>query len=368
MWRTIKNIILLTLPSLVIVLLVLELFFRYVIPASDSPRGYFNEKDKIYCLSNKKVQGVYTIGRFAEVKGKWRINNMNWNSPIDYVPVKDKKLIAVIGDSFIESFQVNTDENYPSLLRKDLEPEFQVYSFGKSGAPLSQYVNMSRYVNKYFNPDILIFNIVHNDFDESIKELFPENYFFLQVSVGNNDSIFETEPRPNYSFVQYKPLKGIIYKSALFRYLYINLNAADIRNSASAKKNKSNSHFEANVESNKLMESKPLISLSTNYLVKTIKKENPEKRIIFIFDAPRESIYKNTANESSILWMHEMLKVICEKNKIEYIDLTPLMQQDYSKNKKKFNSDIDGHYNQYGHRFVTTVLENYLKTENYGFN
>ena len=64
-----------------------------------------------------------------------------------------------------------------------------------------------------------------------------------------------------------------------------------------------------------------------------------------------------------------MVKSICEKNHVEYIDLTQEMNRDYLINNKKFNSEFDGHWNEYGHKFVSDVLYNYLKnTESYGFN
>ena len=108
--KALKNILIVTLPSIVIVFLLLELIFRIAIPATDPPMGYFNEKEKIYSFSNQREEGQITIGRFAEIRSQWRINNMNWNYPIDYHFVEGKKLIAVIGDSYIEAFQVDADE------------------------------------------------------------------------------------------------------------------------------------------------------------------------------------------------------------------------------------------------------------------
>ena len=186
--KTLKNILFATLPSILVLLIILEAFFRIVIPASDPPRGFFDEKEKMYSFSNKKEKGVITIGRFAEIRVRWRINNMYWNYPIDYYPVDDKKLIAVIGDSYIEASQVNVGENYPYLLRGKLINDYEVYAFGMAGAPLSQYLHISRYVNRHFNPDILIFNLVHNDFDESIQELFPIDCHFLKLSIKKSSS------------------------------------------------------------------------------------------------------------------------------------------------------------------------------------
>jgi hypothetical protein len=36
------------------------------------------------------------------------------------------------------------------------------------GVPLSQYLQMARYVRIHFNPDIFVINVVHNDFAESL--------------------------------------------------------------------------------------------------------------------------------------------------------------------------------------------------------
>ena len=357
--KGLRNIFLVSLPTLVVLLLIFELFFRFVIPASDPPGSYFYDDEKMYSFRNNREKGYNTIRRFAEIKAKWRINNMNWNYPIDYYPVKDKKLISVIGDSYIQAFEVDVDKKYPFLLRNKLYPEYEVFAFGKSGAPLSQYLHVSRYVNKHLDPDILIFNLVHNDFDESIYELHPSYHYFLQLSYNEDEDIFtETIPSPNYSFAQFNFWKRTLYKSALYRYLYRNLNVSNIRQQFIASSR--NDQFEANIDPAKLKEKKNLIKKATNYLVEKIMEENIDKRIIFIFDAPRHAVYSNTLEESNVLWLHDMMKELCQKYNAEFIDLTEPMKEDFVEKGKKFNSELDGHWNEYGHEFVAKVLYEYL--------
>jgi len=115
--QTLKNILTVTFPAFLFTCIVLEFFFRWVIPASNPPMGFFDEKEKIYSFSNEKQEGTITIGRFAQIRTTWRINNRNWNYPIDYHRIDNKNLIAVIGDSYIEAFQVDVDQNYPYLLK-----------------------------------------------------------------------------------------------------------------------------------------------------------------------------------------------------------------------------------------------------------
>jgi hypothetical protein len=356
--RTIKNILLATLPTLIILLIVFEVFFRTIIRADEPPRTIFDEGEKMLCFSNKKDKGLCTEGRFAEIKANWRINNMHWNYPVDYFPEKKKKLIAVIGDSYIEALQVDVDKKYPFLLRDMIKDKYEVYAFGISGAPLSQYLNISRYVNRHFNPDILIFNIVHNDFDESIQQLNPGRNYFLKVSIDNDGLISETIPVTNHSLPQYKPWKMLLYKSALFRYLFLNLHIKDKEFRVVNKK------YEANVNIHDLNAHKELIIRATEYLVKTIRDENKEKRIIFIHDAARDKIYNNTLNESKLLWINEMLDRLCKNNRIEYINLAPVMQKEYMANHKRFEFGIDMHWNEYGHRFVADYLYEYLNRNN----
>jgi hypothetical protein len=199
--------------------------------------------------------------------------------------------------------------------------------------------------------------MVHNDFDESIYEMYPNKFYFLQVSVKKGDSISETMPSPNYSSGQYQPWKRLIYRSALFRYLYLNLQLSlkitDFRQGLLARKHH---NYEANISVDRVKENKTLIFKATNYLVETIRKENMDKRVIFVLDAPRKAIYNNKLDESNVLWMHEMMKTICLKHNVELVDMTPFMVEDYRDHTIKFNSSLDGHWNEYGHEFVANVL------------
>ena len=55
-----------------------------------------------------------------------------------------------------------------------------------------------------------------------------------------------------------------------------------------------------------------------------------------------------------------MMDEICSKNNVEYLDLIPLMEEDYRINRRMFNYELDGHWNEYGHEFVARVLYDYL--------
>ncbi len=349
----IKNLLFVTVPTILIILIILELVFRIAVSESDMPVGFFDENDKMFLFYDKGGRGM-TAGSTGETDVVWRINNMGWNYPIDYDQTDNKKMIAVIGDSFIEALLINVDKNYPYLLHRMLFPDYRVYAFGKSGAPLSQYLHISRYVNKYFNPDILIINVVHNDFDESIYELYPKKTQFMQLSINKDKHISEISPRgdPKISFERFRWWKKLLYRSALFR--YVSRQSIAVGNRAFLRFYPTN--FEANVRVDKINEHRDSIYLAVNYIVEKIRTENKDKRIIFLLDGSRYAIYNDRLDYSKVLWMHEMMKQVCSVHNAEFYDLNPVMLADYKANKTMFNSETDGHWNEYGHSFVAEFL------------
>ena len=326
--KVFRNILIVTIPALLGLFLVLELFFRFIIPASDPPQAFFDEKELMYRFDTSEEDGLCTFGKFAQQKAHWRINNFGWNSPIDYVSKNKRKRIAIIGDSYIEAFQVGCDKSYPSLLRNKIGNVFDVYSFGKSGAPLSQYLHISRYVNKYFNPDVFIFNVVQNDFAESILGLRSSRTYFLTLNVNNN-SIEENKPVPNYSFSQYHFKKRLLKKSALFRYICFNLKIKQTIQSMNMKYKKKRNRFNANIDVYIVKKNRKKVLLATRYILNRIKVENPNKRIIFLIDAPRQDIYNNNIDSSSVIFLNKMLKKLCLEYNFKCLDLAEPMRRDY---------------------------------------
>jgi len=64
---------------------------------------------------------------------------------------------------------VPQDKSFHGLLQDELVDKCNVYSFGMSGAPLSQYVAWMKHANRNYTPFIFVFNIIGNDFDERYR-------------------------------------------------------------------------------------------------------------------------------------------------------------------------------------------------------
>ncbi|MFA5336888.1 MAG: SGNH/GDSL hydrolase family protein [Candidatus Omnitrophota bacterium] len=339
--------------NIIFCIFVLELFFRFVIPASNVPMSYFYEKDKMYAYSNKQKDGVNTIGKTAGIKAKWHINKQGWNYPIDYQKT-DKKLIAVIGSSHVTALQVDCDKKFPYLLRKKLGKMYEVYGFGHDGAPASQHLWISRYLDKHFNPDIFIYDITNGSLEWSAFILNDVSQCYLTLTVGEDGKIAEITPKINCAFRQYRKSKGFWRKSAFLRYLYFNLKLdAYFQNCL---ENRSKAQSLCKTKSQEI----PLEEL-IEFLFGKIREENPDKRIIFILIPPPEIIYVPDIKNEKFALFRKTINKISGKHNIEIIDLTLPMHEDYKLHKKKFTFDIDLHWNEYGHEFVASLLYQYLQ-------
>jgi hypothetical protein len=359
MKKTLKNILFVTIPMLLVLFLLLEIISRIFFPGSDVPKTIYDEKDGLVKYSREYgKRGTWTKGNLAQQRGRWRINNDGWNSAIDYTPEKKPGVtrVAVIGDSYIEAWQVDAEKNYPALLGKSLGDKYEVYSFGVSGSPLSQYLHVSRYVEQKYSPDIYIFNLVHNDFHESIKGLaYIPQYMTVQM---DNDSTF-TEVKPVKPERTHNKVPGgiVLRKSSLFRYLYYNLNLMDKFRSKKA----GAKEVEMNVAVSDVVGKQDSLRAVTKYVLGKIKTELGNKQVLIVMDGPRRNIYNGDLEQSKVKHLNTMVDSLTRQLSLPLIDLTPYMMKDYQQNKKRFETDYDNHWGEYGHEFAASVLYQYFK-------
>lgn len=354
-----KNILWVTIPTLLFCFLIAEfLVFRFFIPACTPPLYCFDEQFKLVHFQ-PQTSGLFTAGRGAQLRSRWRANNYGWNSEVDYVPAAGagKPLVAVIGDSYVEALQVEVAERFPAVLQRLMGDDFLVYSFGISGAPLSHYLHMSRYVNQVFKPQTLIILVVHNDFYESLASLHRKPMFH-QIS-WQNGSFTEIPPVP----FENSPLLRICRGSAVFRYLEMNCGISALLKNISVKLNRSKKEptYNANIDVNAVAQERELIRWGVGYLVSCIRRENPEKKIIFMMDAPRFDIYAHTLEKSNVWWLHEILEDACRTNGMEFLDLTVPFAQHFEKFHQYLETGVDAHWNRLGHHLAARALWDRLK-------
>lgn len=356
MKKIIFNFLFITVPSLIVLLLILELVTRIFLSPSDIPDITFDSTLGIRYVPNQR--GVYMVGN--EVKGEYRINSQGWNSPSDYVGKKTSFRVAVIGDSYVGALQVDYDKSYPYLLEKRIGR--QVYTFGRAGANLIQYANVLRYVKKHYTPDLVIINIVHADFIESI------------YGYGRKD-MAAVKPL-NGSFVKVAPecgsnmhLKRLLRKSAFVRYLIVNLMIHKrsklvkyILHGDLCRRETGINLYEANVNMSDLERilNKELLARLTEYAFGGWSKLHP--KIILVMDTNRRAIYagKDPRKTAVHTLINRTAARTADKLGIPIVDLTDVFESKWKKEKHRFEFNVDNHWNTYAHGVVADAVSKRL--------
>jgi len=350
----IRNLLVLTAPSLIAVVLVLELVLTFIIPAAEFPYYYYDPNEHILRFSTtEQREGVFTIGPLAQQRGQWKINNAGWNSAIDFLETKRKRRIAIIGDSYVEALQVNVEDSLAGQLRQMLSPDVEVYAFGISGAPLSQYLQMARYARDHFDPDILVVNVVHNDFDESLCSVKRQAGMLCLEADGDR-----MREAPILAY-QPNPVLRMLRHVAIIRYAAVNLQLPTLIQRAFRGKKKNPEH-NANIDVQEVYYHESGIKQVTDYVLKTLQHENRGKSVVFLIDAPRRDIYAGTLGQSNVFWLNELLIRKCGEFGFDVIDLTGEFAKLFEAHHVHFESQYDGHWNEYGHKTAARKLYDHL--------
>jgi len=366
-----SNIIKITLPTLVILFLFLEIIFRFSPIIPDELPWNIRANDKLLTFNPKeKSSGIFLVEN--QIK-HWKLNNQGWVSHIDYDTVKTKYRICIIGDSFVEALQVNTGKAFHSLLHEELKDSVDVYGIGTSGAPLSQYLYLAEYTVKKFKPDLLIFNIIHNDFLESIYELNPNrNNFFWTFKKTASDKWVPISPIPSKKsesiLASIKKILGVYskvycvlryYKHRIIQISKLNkqqhIFKANFEQIDSLKNEKG---YVANIDVKSILLHQKDITLITNYILKEINKKFPRIKKLFVMNATKALVYNQQQEKIPIL--NDLMAKSCEAYHLDFLDITPYFQKNYLENKTRFDFKSDIHWNEYGHKVVSEIILQFL--------
>ena len=354
--RALAKLALVTAPTVVASLAVAEVALRVVVPAAEFPLATYDARHGIMKNDVRGPRaGVYTIGPAARTRARWRLNDDGWNSAVEYPARRTpgRPRVVLVGDSYVEALQVDVDRNVGAVLRGALGGGTEVFALGISGASLSQYLQMSRYAARVYRPDVLVINVVHNDFDASVRTLVPLPSGLQFEPAG--DWVREVAPVP------YAPsrLRRLLYHSALVRYVFKNCRGADVPARLAAALGVAPppaTPANANADPDRLRRNAPLVRRTVDAVVRTMRAENPGTRIVFMMDAPRADLYAGTLATSTVGWLTPMLRRAVEAHGCEFVDLTPTFARDWTRHHRLLNDRDDFHWNEVGHRLAAEAL------------
>ncbi|MDP8207528.1 MAG: hypothetical protein P9L92_12750 [Candidatus Electryonea clarkiae] len=331
-----------------IILLVVasEIALRTVVHASLAPYAkQDNEFNIMHYDTSKTRTGIFSVGRLAQEQGHWRVNNYGWNSIFDYVSAekRDKPLIAVIGDSYTNALLCDTDQRIDWALKEQVGNKYDVYSFGYGGIFLAGTIDVAPYVEKYFDPDVVVFLITKNTVKNSLKRYDSSP---LHKQLRHTGEGIEEVPPGKYRAVPYRRLAR---KSALVRYIMLNTyifqDPLDEDNSTDS--------IDQNEEK--------IIQDAADYIVTELNDKLPGKELVFLVDMDRVALYDDENTRPEHLKTSLRLEKACQPfENCHVLDLTDPFYQYYHETSKKLNFKNDTHWNPTAYRIAAETIYSFL--------
>ncbi len=175
-----------------------------------------NASNPIYRCEPKRRVFLSNFWNFS-LQNTIQVNNYGFVSDLDYDSGDKRPLVAIVGDSYLEALFVPWPQTFAARLHHSLAPSARAYAFGKSGAPLSQYLIYAQYAQEHFKPSALIVIVVGNDFDQSLLKYknTPGFHHFVKDSNGRLQLL-----RVDHEI---SPTIKVLRHSALARYLLFNV-------------------------------------------------------------------------------------------------------------------------------------------------
>lgn len=311
--------------------------------------------------AGRRQPGQYTWSRrwnFAVVN-RVRVNNYGFVSDHDYDAAAESPLLAVVGDSFVEAVMVPYGQTCAGRLADRLAPRVRVYSFGVSGAPLSQYLAYAQYVREEFRPGRMVFVVVANDFLESLVEYswgYPFTYFAEDDAGGLTRVTVPAAPPSRW--------RRIGQKSRLFRYLYGNLELGGVLRVAMSRRGEGSAPADGSSpllvsELDRPAQERMGLVADSKRAIDRFFELLPEAsgmvpaQVAFVVDGPRSSLYSDEARgrlQGSLLDLNRRHFIAAaEARGYEVVDLLPAFADHWRVNGARFDWPSDTHWNALGH-------------------
>jgi hypothetical protein len=335
----------------------LEGVFR-LLPVSDPPPIMpVSAADPVVRFA-ANVDYVYSKGWNFSIVAWKRSNNYGYINQRDYDRRECDYLLVVIGDSFVEGYQIQAGRTAAELLDRRTGPRDCVYSIGISGAALSQYLVFAEFARTTFRPDAMAFVIVGNDFDESLLKYksSPRLHYFRE------DGGSLVLQRVDYRM---SGLKSVLRKSALIRYIVHNLDLeASLHRLVN--RDQQDSEFVGNVAARVSAERLADSRRAIDEFVRQIPTRTGlgSDSVLLVMDGMRPALYSTDslrrAEGSYFAEMRRHLAVQARASGYTLIDMQPVFAARHRLDQSRFEFAIDAHWNELAHRLVADSIADWL--------
>jgi lysophospholipase L1-like esterase len=307
-------------------------------------------------------EGIYRVK--TEIKSSYRVNSSGWNSGKKmYLPAEEveKPVIAIIGDSYVEAFQVPYDSSIAEQLEQQFQQSAVVYRFGISGAPISQYLFMLNELVSKLSPQLVIFVLIHNDFHESVigsqTGLYTES--FSKWPINLDGTLGQLSKPKAYN----KGLLSIIKRSNIYNFfvnrMRVNLSALKPKLiGLLSPSNKSELEFVANIQKSTLLADLPTRVAQRFFEELAAVSTDSDMRFLAVIDGPRGELLPecNDPHNSSILSFNKNVAAIAKNTGIPFVDLSGVFLEAQCKRGVSLRFQTDGHWTIAAHQLAAEAI------------
>lgn len=354
----------------VVPLILMEGLGRLFLPFPIGVSGTY-QSDKKFIYFHKPNSMGYEVSDFSEfnpTKVEYDEYGFRGNSMKE-----GKKKIFIVGDSFVESRQVDENKTFVHLLQ-DETSEYRIINAGCSAFTTTTEFLLIKNKILALKPDKIFLFFTFNDYSDNFKY---QSGYFKQTDIFENDPWEQFMPEayrnvadPNVESVA----DWLKKKSVLFSYIHWKTRK---KSPPPQRKEKNFSFAEdfvaVNIDDNELSEVDQEILKFTHRGLSETKKildQNGVEMKVFIIPFPQQVNSKEWATGKYIYYDYpdvgyegitnyqNRLMKFCRENKIECLDLLPEFKKNADRG--KIFLDIDGHWTEYGQRIVADILKKHL--------
>lgn len=174
-----------------------EIITRYFELRSQNTDFLAPDKEGFYSYM-PSTSGAYVFGKPPNIyKTKFNFNDIGFNTVLNIKDFNKEKInVAFLGDSFVESFQVDVSDSFSSLLMNKSN-NYQSYDFGFSGYGIKDYIWIYENFN-LINFDHVILITGMDDFTdksarhkydfkkENFRKFYNSFYFFSYLNFNHS--------------------------------------------------------------------------------------------------------------------------------------------------------------------------------------
>ena len=264
----------------------------------------------------------------------------------------------------LSSMRSSTSTDFSkSKIKKLKRKKIQVYSFGHSGANVTQYLAVYKNVARVYRPDLTIVLLIHNDFMESFEGYGRVDNSTLQKDKGTFSIV---GPRPASTMKTKRRFRNF----ALIRYLVINLRILKkiqfIRDWYRGDTRKVDANV--SIEKAETFSEKELGEmLNFNFKGFVSLASDSGGRLIFAINPARFPEDIDQLGEASVMSRYnDLSRKIAENLNLPFLDLTPAFRESWEKRRQWHKWHFDSHWNLLGHQVAAEALSREVLSRFFG--